>query len=82
MEYSKQALQWLLDHASNIDEVDVNFLLKSFKNKTRAATNTKRTRSDAMLSVMVSGLSLAESCNSFRASVSLRSGSRGRMPDQ
>jgi hypothetical protein len=73
IEYSKQALRWLQQSAHQVDQVECQYLLDLFeaKDKHRSSSGMRWTRSAAMLSVMKSGISIAEAGASTTGTPSL-----------
>ena len=71
MQYCIQVLDWLRQRCAHLDQAECQFILEgmgaegrrrsSGKYVRKASSSMYRTRSDAMLSVMRSGLSLADS---------------------
>jgi hypothetical protein len=78
VEFAKQALDWLRHTSSHVSKADCDFLLDMFTDGAtrRLSSPIKRIRSDAMLSVMMSGLSIADSSALMQTGSRLRSRSK------
>ena len=66
MVYCTQTLEWLRDHSSHLNHADVRFTLEEFKEVTKhkpwgaSRSRLPSCRSEAMMSVIASGVSIAD----------------------